>query len=374
MSATDETTRTRPDPANPTTATVARPLIEPDPAAVEAFAFEAVERLAAAWTVVATHIGDRLGLYAALAEGAGTADEIAARTSTNVRLTREWLDGQVAAGIVVLDGDRYSLPPERAAVLAFEHSPAFIGAASGVLAAVFQAEDAIAAAFRGDGGLAWGDQAPCLSHAVDRFFRTGYRASLVDDWIGALDGIGARLEAGGRIADVGCGRGSALILMARAFPNSVCVGVDSDERSIARASEAVSAEGLGTTVRLERATADRFGGGPFDLICFLDALHDMGDPEGVLRHVRSQLADDGAVLLVEPAARETIDERIGDLAAQLYYPGSAFLCTPNALSQGDVALGNQVPEATWRDLFARTGFTTFRLAASTPFNRVFEAR
>lgn len=362
---------------SPTTDISTAPVLDPadqPEAAIEAFAEVTVQRLAAAWTVLATYFGDQLGLYAALAEGSGTADDIARRASTNPRLTREWLDGQVAADIVVHDDGRYALPAERAAVLAIESSPAFLGGASGVLASVFQAEDQIASAFRGDGALAWGEQAPCLSHAVDRFFRPGYRVSLVDDWIGTLDGVTAKLAAGGRVADVGCGRGSALMLIAEAFPDSICVGVDSDARSIARASEAVSAAGLGHRIRLEQATADTFGGGPYDLICFLDSLHDMGDPERVIRHTRTQLATGGSVLLVEPAACESIGERVGDLAAQLYYPGSAFLCTPTALSQGGLALGNQVPAATWSDLFLRSGFATFRLVAATPFNRIFEAR
>jgi trans-aconitate methyltransferase len=346
----------------------------PESEAVEAFAVQTVERVAAAWSVVSMHFGDRLGLYCALAEGAGTAEEIAARAGAHPRLTREWLDGQVAFGVVELDGDRYRLPTAHAAVLAATDSPAYLGAAGGVLVAAVQGEDRIIDAFRGDGAVAWGDQAPCLGHAVDRFYRSGYATSLVRDWIGALDGVTERLAAGGRMADIGCGRGTALQLIAESFPNAVCVGVDDHEASIARAAEAIAAAGLAGNVRLERNTATAFTGGPYDLICFLDALHDMGDPHLVLGHVRSQLAEGGAVMLVEPAARETLAERVGDLAAQLYYPGSALLCTPSALSQGGVALGNQVAEATWRDLFRRAGFTTFRRVADTPFNRVFEAR
>lgn len=346
----------------------------PESGAVEAFAVQTVERVAAAWSVVAMHFGDRLGLYCALAEGTGTAEEIANRADVHPRLTREWLDGQVAFGIVEIDGDRYRLPAAHAAVLATTESPAYLGAAGGVLVAAVQGEDRIIDAFRSDGAVAWGDQAPCLGHAVERFYRPGYSTSLVCEWIGALDGIAERLADGGRVADIGCGRGTALQLIAEAFPDAICVGVDNHEASIARAAETISSAGLAGNVRLERNTATDFAGGPYDLICFLDALHDMGDPHLVLRHVRSQLADGGSVMLVEPAAQETLAERVGDLAAQLYYPGSAFLCTPSALSQGGLALGNQVPEATWRDLFQRAGFTTFRRVADTPFNRIFEAR
>jgi 2-polyprenyl-3-methyl-5-hydroxy-6-metoxy-1,4-benzoquinol methylase len=350
------------------------PQSSPEGGVVEAFAMQTVERVAAAWSVVAMHFGDRLGLYCALVEGAGTADEIATRAGVHPRLTREWLDGQVAFGIVELDGERYRLPAAHAAVLGATDSPAYLGAAGGVLVAAVQGEERIIDAFRTDGAVGWGDQAPCLSHAVDRFYRPGYATSLVGDWIGALDGVAERLAAGGRVADIGCGRGTALQLIAEAFPSAICVGVDDHEASIARAAETIAAAGLAGNVRLERNTATTFAGGPYDLICFLDALHDMGDPQVVLRHVRSQLAEGGSVMLVEPAAKETLAERVGDLAAQLYYPGSALLCTPSALSQGDLALGNQVPEATWRDLFRQAGFTTFRRVADTPFNRVFEAR
>jgi SAM-dependent methyltransferase len=220
-----------------------------------------------------------------------------------------------------------------------------------VLAAVFRAEEQIVAAFRGDGRLDWGDQSPCLFGAVDRYYRTGYASSLLPEWLRALDGVVAVLTRGGRVADVGCGHGTTLAMMAAAFPATVFVGVDRHEPSLARAGGRVAASGVATSVRLEHADATTFAGGPYDLICFFDALHDIGDPARAIAHARHQLAPAGSVMVVEPAAQETLVERVGDLAAQLYYPGSAFLCTPNALAQGGVALGNQVPEATWRDLF-----------------------
>lgn len=347
---------------------------QPDASKIEAFAGATADRLASAWTVAAIHIGDQLGLYAALAEGAGTADDIAARASTHPRLTREWLDGQVAAAIVEFEDDTYRLPVEHAAVLAVSDSPAFLAAAGGVLAAAFQGERKILDAFRGDGKLAWGDQHPCLFGAVDRFYRTGYATSLVADWIPALSGVDHTLRVGGRVADVGCGHGTALVMMAEAFPNSTFVGIDNHDQSLDRACERVADAGLGRNVRLERGDAATFQGGPYDLICFFDALHDMGDPDTAIRNARHQIADTGSVMLIEPAAGESVAESVGDLAAQLYYPGSAFLCTPNALAQGGVALGNQVPEATWRNLFNRAGFNRFERVAETPFNRVFEAR
>ncbi len=345
-----------------------------EPSKVEAFAALTATRAAAAWTIASIHIGDQLGLYAALSEGPGTAEQIAARAASNPRLTREWLNGQVASEILELDSDVYRLPAEHAAVLAVDDSPAFLGGIGGVLAAVFQGESRILDAFRSDGKLAWGDQAPCLFGAVDRFYRTGYIASLVTEWIPALNGITASLTSGGRVADVGCGRGTALVMMAQAFPDTTFVGIDNHDQSLTRAGEQVAEAGVGRNVRLERSDAASFGGGPYDLICFLDALHDMGDPAAAIRNARNQIAETGSVMLVEPAAKETVAESVGDLAAQLYYPGSAFLCTPNAIAQGGEALGNQVPESTWRDLFTRAGFTRFARVAESPFNRVFEAK
>lgn len=212
--------------------TATTPTAPPDPESVAEFAQQVVERLAAGWFVVVMHFGDRLGLYGALAEGAGTADEIAARAATNPRLTREWLDGQVAAGIVRCHDGRYRLPSVHAVVLAAHDSPAFLAAAGGVLAAVVQAEDQITSAFHGDGGLAWDDQAPCLAHAVDRFYQPGYAASLIDEWIGSLDGAADVLAAGGRVVDVGCGRGTALMMNAESYPNTVCVGIDNHDDSM----------------------------------------------------------------------------------------------------------------------------------------------
>jgi SAM-dependent methyltransferase len=348
-------------------------------ASIEQFAGRVIGEVASAWTVLSIHIGDRLGLYGSLAEGSGTAAEIARRAGCHPRLVAEWLDGQAAAGIVSFtdptDGiRRYALPAAHAAVLAAESSPAFLGAAGSVLAAVVHAEDRIVEAFRTDGALAWGQQHPCLFGAVDRFFAAGYRTSLVQEWIPALERAESDLTNGGRVADVGCGRGATVALLADAFPSATVVGIDTHEGSLTSAGQRVAAAGLGSRVRLQQADAAGFRGGPFDLICFFDALHDMGDPAAAIANAHEQLAETGSVLLVEPATHETLAERVGDLAAQLYYPGSAFLCTPNAIAQGGPGLGNQVPEATWRDLFARAGFTTFRRIAASPVNRVFEAR
>jgi SAM-dependent methyltransferase len=344
---------------------------------IEQFAGRVVTDLAAAWTVVSVHIGDRLGLYRVLAEGDGTASEIAHRAGCHERLVREWLDGQVAAGIVdCTDGDspRYRLPDAHAAVLAADSSPAFLGSAGGVLAAVVHAEDRIVDAFRSDGVLPWSGQHSCLFPAVDRFFATGYRSFLVGDWIPALERADLDLRNGGRVADVGCGWGTPLALLAEAYPDASFVGIDCHDESLDRAAERLAAAGVGDRVRFERADAVGYGGGPFDLICFFDALHDMGDPAAAVAHARTRLAPTGSVLLVEPQTEETLAQRVGSLPAQLYYPGSAFLCTPNAIAQGGHGLGNQVPEQVWRDVFARAGFGTFRRVRDTPVNRVFEAR
>jgi SAM-dependent methyltransferase len=361
---------------NPTPATTAA---DTGLAEIEQFAGRLVGDLAAAWTVVSAHIGDRLGLYRALAEGPGTSSDISARTGCHERLVAEWLDGQVAAGIVASSDRRdsprrYHLPDAHAAVLAIETSPAFLGSAGGVLAAVVRAEDVIVDAFRSDGAVPWGRQHHCLFGAVDRFYSISYRNSLAQEWIPALTRAEHDLRDGGRVADVGCGRGTALMLLAQAYPAASFVGVDNHRDSLDRAGQRLAAAGIGPRVRLEEADAGSYGGGPYNLICFFDSLHDLGDPSAAIAHARTQLAPTGSVLLVEPQTEETLAARIGSLPARLYYPGSAFLCTPNAIAQGGHGLGNQVPESTWRELFVRGGFPIFRRIGDTPVNRVFEAR
>ena len=322
-------------------------------------------------------LGDELGLYRVLTEvGPATADEVAGKAGCNPRLVREWLDGQVAGGLVGWDAgsDRYTLSPEAAMALADDSSPAFVARAMNAFGSLFIDMSKIADAFRGDGAMSWGDHHPCLFSGTEWFFRTGYRAEL-PAWIGALDGVAEKLAAGGTVADIGCGHGASVVVLAQAFPQARITGFDfhgpSIETSRERASEA------GVTAQTEFAVADAKGyPGTFDLICFFDCLHDMGDPVGIARYALDHLADDGTVLLVEPFALDGRSENIaGNPMAALLYTASSSICTPNSLSQ-EVALGlgAQAGEARLREVFEQAGFTHFRRAAETPMNLVLEAR
>jgi 2-polyprenyl-3-methyl-5-hydroxy-6-metoxy-1,4-benzoquinol methylase len=322
-------------------------------------------------------LGDELGLYRGLA-GAGplTADELAGKTGCNGRLVREWLDGQVAGSLIDYDppADTYSLSPEAAMALADDTSPVFVARAMNAFGSMYIDKDKIAGAFRGDGGLAWGDHHPCLFSGTEWFFRTGYRAEL-PSWIAALDGVADKLRAGATVADVGCGHGASAIVMAEAFPNARVVGFDSHAPSIETAR--LRAEEAGVADRTTFGVADaKSYDGRFDVICFFDCLHDMGDPVGIAAYAREHLAPGGTVLLVEPFA---LDDRVDNITsnpmAAMMYTASSVVCTPSSLSQDvKLGLGAQAGERRLREVFEEAGFTHVRRAAETPMNLIIEVR
>jgi SAM-dependent methyltransferase len=315
-------------------------------------------------------LGDELGLYQALADaGPSSAQAVAAKAACHPRLVREWLDGQAAAGLADYDAaaDAYSLSPAAAMALADDTSPVFTARAMNAFGAMFNDIDQIKAAFRGDGALGWGDHHPCLFKGTEWFFRTGYRAYLPGDWIPALDGVDAKLAAGASVADVGCGHGASVVVMAEAYPNSQFAGFDYHEPSIATARQRARDAGVDGRVRFEVATAKDYPG-TYDLICFFDCLHDMGDPVGAARHAREHLDPDGTVLLVEPFALDArTDNLVSNPMAALLYTASSAICTPNSLSQEvGLGLGAQAGEARLRQVFTEAGFRRFRRAAETP--------
>jgi 2-polyprenyl-3-methyl-5-hydroxy-6-metoxy-1,4-benzoquinol methylase len=323
-------------------------------------------------------IGDELGLYRVLADASPvTADEIAATTGCNARLVREWLDGQAAGGLIDYDAatDTYGLSAEAALALADDSSPVFVARGMNAFGSLFIDHEKIAAAFRGDGALSWGDHHPCLFSGTEWFFRSGYRAYLPTEWLPALEGVDGKLRAGAKIADVGCGHGASVVVMAGAYPNSRLWGFDFHEPSIVTARQRAEEAGVAGRTTFEVATAKSYPG-RFDLICFFDCLHDMGDPVGIARYARQHLEPDGTVLLVEPFA---LDDRPTNLTtnpmAALLYTASSAVCTPNSLSQ-EVALGlgAQAGEARLRLVFEEAGFSRFRRAAETPLNLILEAR
>jgi SAM-dependent methyltransferase len=322
-------------------------------------------------------IGDRLGLYRALAaNGPATAAELAARTGTHERYVREWLNAQAASGYVRYRADegRYELTPEQALAFADEESPAFIVGAFETTLAAGRIVDKLTDAFRTGHGIGWHEHDHALFHGIERFFRSGYNEHLIQDWIPALDGVSAKLASGARVADIGCGHGVSTILMAQAFPASRFTGFDFHGDSIATANERAREAGLAERCRFEVATAKDFPGVDYDLVTVFDALHDMGDPAGASRHVRKALAADGSWMIVEPYAGDRVEENLNPVG-RAYYAGSTLICTPCSLAQEvGLALGAQAGEARMRAVVKSAGFKRFRRATQTPFNLVYEAR
>ncbi|MGH3013275.1 MAG: class I SAM-dependent methyltransferase, partial [Gaiellaceae bacterium] len=328
-----------------------------------AFVFKAVEEVGATVNAALVAMGDRLGLYRALA-GAGptSSEELAERCGVGERYVREWLNAQAAGGYVEFDAvsGRYTLPAEQAAALTDEESPAYLpGFFQIALGTLHDAPDVIEAA-RSGAGLGWHEHTHDVHEGCERFFRTGYNANLVTSWLPALDGVVEKLERGATVADVGCGHGASTILMAQAYPRSTFVGSDYHEGSIETARARAEAAGVADRVRFETAPADGFSGGGYELVTMFDCLHDMGDPVGAAGHVYETIAPDGVWMIVEPMAGDRIEENLNPIG-RAYYAFSTFLCTPASLSQDvGLALGAQAGEARLRDVVAAGGFTRFR--------------
>lgn len=348
-----------------------------DPQKLDAFVGKMVGDMGAAVSGALVVLGDRLGLYKALAaRGPSTPAQLASATGTSERYLREWLSAQAAAEYLVYDEatGRFALTPEQATVFADEQSPAFMAGGFEILAAMWRDEPKISEAFLSGAGVGWHEHDTCLFRGTERFFRPGYNAHLVAEWIPALDGVEAKLAAGAEVADVGCGHGASTILLAKAFPASRFTGVDYHPASIERARERAAEAGVADRVRFEVAAAKDYAGRGFDLVCIFDALHDMGDPVGAARHIRESLKPDGTFLLVEPFAHDALQDNLNPVG-RLFYSASTMLCTPASLSQEvGLGLGAQAGEARLRAVVEEAGFTRFRRAAETPFNLVFEVR
>jgi SAM-dependent methyltransferase len=349
-----------------------------DEARLEQFMGQMVGQMTGATVCFSIWLGDELGLYTALAgEGSLSADELASAAGCHPRLVREWLDGQAAAGLVEYDAnaDRYSLGPEAAMALADDSSPVFVARGMNAVGSMFKDLEKVKAAFTGDGGLAWGDHHPCLFKGTEWFFRTGYRAHLPGEWIPALDGVEDKLKVGARVADVGCGHGASVVAMAEAFPASRFFGFDFHAPSIDTARVRAREAGVEDRATFEVAGAKDYPG-TYDLICFFDCLHDMGDPVGIAAYALEHLETDGTVLLVEPFALDGREANVrGNPMAALLYTASTAVCTPNSLSQEvGLGLGAQAGEARLRALFEEAGFSRFRRATETPLNLILEAR
>jgi SAM-dependent methyltransferase len=341
------------------------------------FVFRAVEEAGATLNTALVVMGDKLGLYQALA-GAGPLSpaELAERTGTAERYIREWLNAQAAGGYVDYDPNsgRYTLPPEQAMALTVPDSPAYLpGLFQTALGSILDSPIILEAA-RSGAGFGWGEHVHDVHEGCERFFRPGYNANLTSAWLPALDGVVAKLEEGALVADVGCGHGASTILMAQAFPNSTFTGSDYHDGSIATARSHAQEAGVTGRVSFETTPAAAYTGTGYDLVTMFDCLHDMGDPVGAARHVCGTLKPDGTWMIVEPYAGDRVEENLNPVG-RAYYGFSTLLCTPASLSQEvGLALGAQAGEARIRDVVTAGGFTRFRRAAETPFNIVYEAR
>ena len=321
-------------------------------------------------------IGHKLGLYKALVGGPTTAREVAARTGTNPRYIAEWLRGQAAGGYVEYDpaSDSYSLTEEQAFVLTNPDGAVYAPGAFVLALGVLKANDRVIGNFRTGDGMGWHEHDEDVFAGCEQFFRPGYIANLVPNWLPALDGVVAKLRAGGKGADLGCGLGASTVLLAEAYPQSRFIGSDYHERSIELARKRAADAGVADRVAFEVAPAAGFSGTGYDFISTFDCLHDMGDPLSAAKHIRSAIADDGTWMVVEPAAADDVAGNLNPVG-RVYYSFSAQLCIPNALSQtGGYALGAQAGEAAIRRIATDAGFTRFRRATETPFNIVYEVR
>jgi SAM-dependent methyltransferase len=350
---------------------------EIDEAKLEAFMGQAVTDMGAIISAPLMLIGEKLGLYKAMAHaGPLTSREIAERAGAAERYVREWLGNQAAGGYVTYepDSDRYTLPDEQALALADEDSPFYILGVYDSIASLFADEDQIVEAFRSGEGMGWHEHDHRLFRGTERFFRPGYRAHLVAEWIPALDGVQAKLERGARVADVGCGHGASTIVMAGAFPNSEFFGFDYHDASIDRARAAAAEAGMGDRITFEVALAKDFPGDGYDLACVFDCLHDMGDPVGASAHVLETLDTDGTWMIVEPFANDRLEDNLNPVG-RVCYGASTVICTPASLAQEvGLALGAQAGEARLTEVLKQGGFTRVRRAAETPFNLILEAR
>jgi SAM-dependent methyltransferase len=341
-----------------------------------AFVKQALTDIGGALTASLAALGDKLGLYRALAGGPLTPAELAGRTGTAERYVREWCAQQAAAGYLAYDAatQRYVLPPEQAEALTNEASPSSVVGGFQSMVAATRAFPKLLEAFRSGTGVGWHEHDPDLFEGTRRFFRPGYTTNLVPSWIPALDGVEEKLRRGARVADVGCGHGVSTMLMAEAFPSARFTGFDYHAPSIERARALAAEAGLGERCTFEVAAAKQFPAVGWDLVTCFDCLHDMGDPVGTARHVRKALAPDGTWMIVEPFANDRVEDNLNPLG-RVFYGASTFVCTGASLSQEvGLALGAQAGEARLREVVTQGGFTRFRRATETPFNLVLEAR
>ena len=342
------------------------------------FMQKAVGDIASTMSAMLVIIGDRLGLYKAMAESGQpiSSEELAEKTNTNERLVREWLGNQAAGGYITYNAaDRkYSLPLEQAMALADDNSPVYIHGAYQVIRSLFKDEDKFIEMFKSNKGLRWGEHNHDLFEGTARFFKPNYVGNLVSSWIPSLDGVEEKLKQGAKVADIGCGYGISTILMAKAYPNSKFYGFDNHEPSIEQAKEQAKKEGVTRNIEFSSASANNESiGNDYDLITFFDCIHDMGDPVGAMKFAKQSLKPDGICMIIEPMANDKVEENL-NLVGRTYYAASTLVCVPNSLADNGPALGAQAGEKKMNEIAEAAGFTRFRRATQTPFNIIYEVK
>jgi 2-polyprenyl-3-methyl-5-hydroxy-6-metoxy-1,4-benzoquinol methylase len=342
------------------------------------FMLKAVGDIASTMSAMLLIIGDRLGLYKAMAELGKpiTSEELSKKTNTNERIIREWLANQAAGGYMIYNASdgKYTLPPEQAMALADENSPVYIHGAYQSIKSFFKDEDKFVEMFKSGKGLRWGEHHHDLFEGTARFFKPNYVGNLVSSWIPSLDGVEEKLKQGAKVADIGCGYGISTILMAKAYPNSKFYGFDNHGPSIEQAKEVSTKEGVTVNTEFNVVSAnDESIGNDYDLITFFDCLHDMGDPVGAMKFAKQSLKPDGICMIIEPMANDKVEDNL-NLIGRTYYAASTLVCVPNSLADNGPALGAQAGEKKIKETVEAAGFTKFRRAAQTPFNTIYEAK
>jgi 2-polyprenyl-3-methyl-5-hydroxy-6-metoxy-1,4-benzoquinol methylase len=340
------------------------------------FMLKAVGDIASTMSAMLLIIGDRLGLYKAMAEsGPIISEDLAKKTNTNERYIREWLANQAAGGYITYNptDKKYTLPPEQAIVLADENSPVYIQGAYQVIRSLFKDEEKFVKMFQSENGLRWGEHHHDLFEGTARFFKPNYIGNLVSSWIPSLDGVEEKLKQGAKVADIGCGYGISTTLMAKAYPNSKFYGFDNHSPSIEKAKEQAKKEGVTRNVEFSSVSANEPIGNDHDLITFFDCLHDMGDPIGAMKFAKQSLKPDGTCMIIEPMANDKIEENL-NVVGRIYYAASTLVCVPNSLADNGPALGAQAGEKKIKEISEAAGFTKFRRTTHTPFNIIYEAK
>ena len=348
-----------------------------DNSKLEEFMMKAVGDMASCLGAMMIILGDRLGLYKAMAKTARpvTSEELANQTNTAERYIREWLASQAAAGYIAYNpkDKKFFLPPEHAMVLANENSPAFMLGSYQILRSIFKDEDKFVEIFKTGKGLRWGEHHHDLFEGTAKFFKPNYMSNLVPSWIPSLDGVQEKLKQGAKVADIGCGYGVSTIIMAKEYPNSKFYGFDNHEGSIEAATNLAQREGVSDRVEFSVESANESIDNDFDLVAFFDCLHDMADPMGALKFAKQSLKSDGTCMIIEPMANDNIEDNL-NLVGKIYYAASSIICVPNSLADNGIALGAQAGEKKTKDIAEKAGFTKFRRATQTPFNLVYEAK